>query len=112
MMQDEWSAPSLQLLLVLLDSIAHHWSARQDCLAQIFQTVLHKYPSTTAKNKLVTCAIAHSDHLCQAAWLKHGWHHHDVCCCVDQVGQGLVVLELEGSVLPTNLPCQLIEVSL
>lgn len=30
-------------------------------------------------------------YLCQPAGLKHAGHQHDICSCIDEVGQGLAV---------------------
>jgi hypothetical protein len=57
-------------------------------------------------------AVAHGDHLRQAAGLEHGGHHYDVARRVDEVGQRLVVLEAEAGVLAAHLVGQLVKLGL
>jgi hypothetical protein len=51
-----------------------------------------------ARTRTQTHARAHV-HLCEAARLKHGRHQDDVCCCVDEVAERLVVRKHKAGVL-------------
>jgi hypothetical protein len=59
-----------------------------------------------------TCTISHGNQLRQATRLKHGGHHNHVTSGVDEVTQGLVVLEAEAGHIPIVRPCQLVKLSL
>jgi hypothetical protein len=50
-------------------------------------------------NLYITVTLAVVAHLCEAAWLKHGWDQEDVSSCVNEVTQWLVVLKHKPSIL-------------
>ena len=60
-------------------------------------------------------AIAHANHLCQTARLKHGRHKDHVAAGIDEVAEGLVERKIEASsvvVLVLQVACQAVEVTL
>lgn len=57
----------------------------------------------------------HCNHLCETAWLKHGWHQENVWASVYEMTQWLIVSKPKSSsvwILSCNFSCQLIKLAL